>query len=210
VRIQPVTPAIADSLGLDKAKGALITDVDGDGPAAAAGMQAGDVVVSFDGKPVERSRQLPRLVAGAPTGKEVPLTLWREGREMPLKVTIGVLDPQKLVAARPPEPEAEPAAAVTALGLSLARVTPQLRERYRLGATVSGVVVTGVASDAPAAEQGVTPGDIVAMVGRDAVTTPEEVIEKIAAARQAQHRSVLLRLERKGTGRYIAVPVEQG
>ncbi len=184
--------------------------IDSDGPAAAARIQAGDVVVSFDGKPVDRSRQLPRLVAGTTAGKDVPLTLWRDGKEMSLKVTIGPLDPQKLVAARAPEPEPEAEAAVTVLGLSLARITPQLRQRYRLGEAVSGVLVVGVAGDAPAAAQDVAPGDIVAMVGRDAVATPEEVVEKVTAARQAQRRSVLLRLERKGAGRYVAVPVEQG
>jgi serine protease Do len=210
VRIQPVTPAIAESIDLDRARGALVTDVDSDGPAAAAGIKPGDVVIGFDGKPVDRSRQLPRLVAGAAAGKEMPLMLWRDGKEVPLKVTIGVLDPQKLVAARAPEPEPAPEATVTALGLSLARITPQLRQRYRLGEAASGVLVVGVTGDAPAAEQGVAPGDIVAMVGRDAVATPEEVVEKIAAARQAQHRSILLRLERKGAGRYVAVPVEQG
>jgi serine protease Do len=210
VRIQPMTSAIAESIGLDKARGALVTDVDSDGPAAAAGMQAGDVVVTFDGKPVDRSRQLPRLVAGTTAGKEVPLTLWRDGKEMPFKVTIGPLDPQKLVAARAPEPEPAADAAVTALGLSLARITPQLRLRYRLGDDVTGVLVVGVAGDAPASEQGVAAGDIVARVGRDAVATPEEVVEKVAAARQAQRHSVLLRLERKGVGRYVAVPVEQG
>ena len=210
VRIQPVTPAIAESIDLDRARGALVTDVDSDGPAAAAGLKPGDVVIAFDGKPVDRSRQLPRLVAGAAAGKEMSLTLWRDGKEMPLKVTIGVLDAQKLLAARAPEPEPEPAATVTALGLSLARITPQLRQRSHLAEAASGVLVVGVSGDGPVAEQGVAPGDIVAMVGRDAVATPEQVVEKIAAARQAQHRSILLRLERKGAGRYVAIPVKQG
>ena len=210
LRIQPVTPDIAESVGLDKAKGALVTDVDPDGPAAAAKLQPGDVVLSFDGKPVERSRQLPRLVAGTQAGKEVPLTLWRDGKEAAVKVKVATLDPQKLVAARLPQAESEPEPAVTALGLSLARITPQLRQRYHLDDAANGVLVVAVAEDAPAAGQGVAPGDIVAMVGRDTVATPEEVVDKITAARQAQRRSVLLRLERKGAGRYVAVPVEQG
>jgi serine protease Do len=210
LRIQPVTSAIAESLGLDRARGALITDVDSDGPASAAHIQAGDVVVSFDGKPVDRSRQLPRLVAGATAGKEVPLTLWRDGKEMPFKVVIAPLDPQKLMAVHAPEPEPEADAAVTALGLSLARITPPLRQRYRLGDEVSGVLVVGVADAAPAAEQGVAAGDIIAMIGREAVATPEDVVEKVAAARQAQRRLVLLRLERKGAGRYVAVPLDEG
>jgi serine protease Do len=210
VRIQPVTPAIADSLGLDKARGALVTDVDGDGPASAAQIRPGDVVLAFDGKAVDRSRQLPRLVAGTPVGREVPLTLWRDGKEMPLKVTLGLLQPQKLVAAAAPEPEPDVATPITALGLSLARVTPQLRERYHLADAVNGVVVVGVAGDAPVIEEGVAAGDIIATVGRDSVATPEEVVAKITAARHAQQRSVLLRLERKGVGHYVAVPVEQG
>ncbi|HEX7970157.1 MAG TPA: PDZ domain-containing protein, partial [Stellaceae bacterium] len=210
LRIQPVTPDIAESVGLDKAKGALVTDVDADGPAAAAKLQPGDVVLSFDGKAVDRSRQLPRLVAGTQAGKEVPLTLWRDGKEAAVKVKVATLDPQKLVAARVPQAEPEPEAAVTALGLSLARITPQLRQRYHLDDAANGVLVVAVAEDAPAAGQGVAPGDIVAMVGRDTVATPEEVVDKITAARQAQRRSVLLRLERKGAGRYVAVPVEQG
>ena len=209
VRIQPVTPAIAESLGLDKARGALVTDVDSDGPAAAK-LQAGDVVLGFDGKAVDRSRQLPRLVAGTPVGREVPLTLWRNGKETPLKVTLGLLQPQKLAAAAAPEPEPDPETPTIALGLSLARVTPQLRQRYHLADAVNGVVVVGVADDAPVVEEGVAAGDIIATVGRDAVATPEEVVAKITAARQARQRSVLLRLERKGVGHYVAVPVEQG
>ena len=210
VRIQPVTAGIAESLGLDKARGALVTDVDNDGPASAAQIQAGDVVLAFDGKPIDRSRQLPRLVAGTPSGREVPVTLWRDGKEMPIKVTVGLLDPRKLAVARPPEPEPEAETAVTALGLSLVQITPQLRQRYHLGEGVNGVLVVGVAGDAPAAEQGVSPGDIVATVGRDAVATPDDVVKKISAAREAQQHSILLRLERKGAGRYVALPVEQG
>jgi serine protease Do len=209
VRIQPVTPELAESLGMDKARGALIADVDPDGPAAGAQLQPGDVVLSFDGKPVERSRQLPRIVASTGPGKEVPVTLWRDSKEVSLKVKIALLDPKKLAADRTPERPAEPEPTVTALGLSMAEITPQLRQRFQLGDTVAGVVVTAVAADGQAAEEGVTPGDVITMVGHDAVTQPGEVVDRVTAARQAQRRMILLRLEHKGSGRYVAMPTAE-
>ena len=81
VRIQAVTDEIAESLGLDKAKGALIASVSDNGPAQVAGIQAGDVVLSFDGREVTDMRRLPRLVAETPVGKTVPVTVWRKRKE---------------------------------------------------------------------------------------------------------------------------------
>jgi serine protease Do len=169
------------------------------------------VVLSFDGKPVERSRQLPRLVAATQQGKDVPVTLWRDGKEVSLNIKIALLDPTKLAAERSPEqPAAPPEPTVTALGLSLAEITPQLRQRFQLGDDVAGVVVTAVAADGKAAEEGVTPGDVITMVGREAVAQPADVVDQVAAARQAQRRTVLLRLERKGSGRFVALPADRG
>ncbi len=208
VHIQVVTPEIAESLGLDKAAGALIADVDPGGPAAAAQLQPGDIITSFDGKPIDRSHTLASLVAGTENGKDVALTLWREGRETTAKIKVGLLDPRMLTAARDDAAPLAPLEIVSALGLSLAKITPELRRRYALGERSAGVVITGVAADAAAADRGVSPGDLLVKIGRDAVTTPEEVVQKVSAARQAQRKSVLLRLERKGAGRYVAVPVD--
>jgi serine protease Do len=210
IHIQAVTPEIAESLGLDKVRGALVADVDPAGPAAAAQIQPGDVILSYDGKAVEQSRRLPRLVAESAPGKQVTLTVWRDGHQVDAKATLAALEARRIAAEVSAEPEAPVPERVVALGLSLARVTPELRKRYALGDGVEGVVVVAVAADAPAAQIGVTPGDILATVGRAPVATPAEVVEKVDSARQARRKAVLLRLERRGSGRYVAVPVDQG
>ncbi|MGH7001370.1 MAG: serine protease, partial [Stellaceae bacterium] len=134
--------------------------------------------------------------------------LWRNGKEVPVKVKIALLDPRKLAATPSHAPEPAPEATVTTLGLSLAPITPQLRRRFQLSDDVQGVVVTAIAGNSWT-EEDVAPGDVVASIGRDAVATPEEVVEKVAAARQARRKTVLLRFERKGAGRYVAVPIDR-
>ncbi|HLJ62529.1 MAG TPA: PDZ domain-containing protein, partial [Stellaceae bacterium] len=210
VRIQPMSVEIAESLGLEKPMGALIADIDADGPAAATEMRAGDVILKFDGKQVERGRQLPRMVADAAIGKEVSVTIWRDGKEVELKVKIAALDPQRLVVNRSADPKLPPAPTVDVLGLSLAMPTPSLRAHFSIDEGASGAVVMAVVANSPAAHSGVAPGDMVTAVGREIVATPEQVIEKIAQARQNQRKSVLLRVERKGSGHFIALPIEQG
>jgi serine protease Do len=209
VRIQPVTDEIAESLGLDKARGALITDVDQNGPAAKAKLQPGDVILSFDGKPIERTRQLPRLVAETPADKTVKLTLWRDGKESAAELKIGVLSLDKLAAV--PAPAAAPqknTPTVDTAGMSLAKVTPELRRDLELPEDAKGVVVVDVEEDGVAAKRGVQAGDIVAAVGREPVTAPEQVAEKVEAAKKAGHKSILLRIERDGAAQFFALPVD--
>ena len=123
VRIQAVTDEIAESLGLDKARGALIASVSDNGPAQAAGIQAGDVVLSFDGREVTDMRRLPRLVAETPVGKTVPVTVWRKRKENTLQVKIGRLeesDQQQASAQEPPKKGGkDQAGVVKTLGLTL-------------------------------------------------------------------------------------------
>src|SRR6185437_3956274 len=125
VRIQPVTDEIAESLGLDKARGALVTDVDKNGPAAKAKVQPGDVILSFDGKPIEKTRQLPRLVAETPADKTVKVTIWRDGKEISADVKIALLNTDKL-ASTPAATETprKDTPTIDAAGMSLAKITP--------------------------------------------------------------------------------------
>jgi serine protease Do len=208
VRIQPVTDEIAESLGLDKAKGALVTDVDANSPAAKAKVQAGDVILSFDGKPIERTRQLPRMVAETPNDKTVKLSIWRDGKETGADVKIGLLNTDKL-ASTPTQPETpqKDTPTVDVAGMSLAKITPELRRDLELSEEAKGVVVLDLGEGGPAAKRGIQAGDIVAAVGRDAVTTPEQVQEKVEAARKAGRKSVLIRIERDGSAQFIAIPL---
>jgi serine protease Do len=208
VRIQPVTDDIAESLGLDKPRGALVSDVDPSGPAAKAKLQPGDVILSFDGKPIDRTRQLPRMVAETPPDKGVKLTLWRDGKEMAADVKVGLLNPEQAAAAAPVEKEKQGPPTVDALGMSLAKITPDLRRDLELADDAKGVVVVDVDEDGVAAQRGVRPGDVIAAVGKESVETPEQVVEKVEAARKAGRKTLLLRIAREGGAQFLAVPTK--
>src|SRR6202035_633762 len=119
-RIQPVTDDIADSIGLDKARGALIAAIDPASPATQAGLKPGDVILSYDEKRVDRSRQMPRLVADSAVNKPVKLTVWRDGKEIEVTLTVVPNNPNR-PQPQPTEPEKpKPPPTVDALGLKLA------------------------------------------------------------------------------------------
>lgn len=209
VQIQAVTDDIAESLGLDKPRGALVTDVDANSPAANAKVQPGDVVLSFDGKPIDRTRQLPRMVAETPADKTIKVTIWRDGKEVSADVKIGVLNTDKLASTpTPAEPPHKQTPTINAAGMSLAKITPDVRRDMELAEDAKGVIVLDLDQEGAAAKRGIQVGDIVASVGRDPVTTPQEVVDKVEAARKAGRKSVLLRIERDGAAQFFAVPLE--
>src|SRR5438132_5833593 len=214
VRIQGVTDEIAESLGLDKARGALIASVNENGPAHAAGIQAGDVVVSFDGRPVGDMRRLPRLVAETPVDKTVPVTIWRKRGETTLQVKIGRLeesDQQQANAQEQPRKGGrEPAGVVRTLGLTLSSITPELKEKYSIAEDVKGVVVVDVAKDSPAAVKGVRAGDMIMEAAQEEVRSPGEVSNKIDEAKKSGRKSILLLVERQGHLRFVALRLDQG
>jgi serine protease Do len=204
--IQPVTDDLAAAVGLDRSRGAMIAEIDPESPAAEAKLVPGDVILTYDGKPIERSRQLPRLVAGTPPDKEVTLSIWRDGKERTVALEVALLDPDR-PAPRPPEPEKpKPPPTVDALGLKLAHLTPELRKQYSLPAAAKGAVITEVPAASAGAMQGLQPGDLLIAVGRSPVATPEEVAASAAAARKTGHKFLLLQVEREGNTRFVALP----
>lgn len=211
VRIQTVTEEIAESLSLDKPRGALVAGVTEGGPAEKAKIEQGDVILSFDGKPVTNMNQLPRIVAETPIGKQASVDIWRKGKPRSMKVTVGELEEQEEVAAATPgktpeKSERGTGKAVESLGLTVAPLTPDLRQRFELKDDVKGVVVTEVAPDGPAAKKEIRPGDIIVEVGQSQVRTPDEVVGRVKEVRDSKRRSVLLLLQRAGDLRFIAVP----
>jgi serine protease Do len=208
VRIQPVTDEIAQTLNLDKARGALVAEVEPNSPAAKAKLQPGDVILSFNGKPVERTRERPRIVAATPKDEQVQVTLWRDGKEQTSNITVGRLEPEKLMAgAKPTKPQSEPEKPKPGvLGLALAPLTPELRQKLELDESTKGVAVVDVADGSPAAAKGIQAGDVIVSIGKDPVNEPREFNEKIEAAKKAGRRNVLLRVERDGTAQFVAVP----
>lgn len=212
VRIQTVTPELADGLGLEQPTGALVAGVSEGGPAATAGIETGDVVLRFDGKEVAEMRDLPRIVAETPVGESVRVVVWRDGQTQTVLVEVGLLE----------EGETRTASTTTAgeddqvlaLGMTLAPLTDAARSRFSIDNDVDGVLIAEVKGGSPAAEKGVRPGDVLVEVAQERVDTPSAALEKIEAAREAGAREeggskpVILLLSSGGDLRFVGVPFD--
>src|SRR5512147_789540 len=212
VRIQSVTDEIAEALGLREAAGALVAGVIAGGPAEKARLKDGDVILEFDGKPISQMRRLPRLVADTEVGRTVPIRVWREGRELSLKVEVGELkESEEKAALSTPGPDMPGGGQkIEALGLSAAAIDDRTRDRYRLEEDARGVVVTSVDAKGPAADQGIRVGDRIVEVAQEAVSTPTQLAAKIKAARSSGRKAVLLLVEGDGGMRYVAIKLAKG
>ncbi len=209
-RIQPVTDGLAEAVGLDKSRGAMVATIDQASPAAQAKLEPGDVILTYDGKPIDRSRQLPLLVAGTPPDKTVKLSIWRDRKERDVTLKIAALDPNR-PPPPPPEPEKpKPPPTVDALGLKVAKLTEDLRKQFSLPEAAKGVVIIDVPANSAAATQGLRPGDLVLAIGRAAVATPEEVQQKATVSTKTGSKDLLVRVERDGNTRFVALPAAGG
>ena len=207
VAIQPVTAEVADSLALKKAEGALVATVSPGSPAAKAGLKQGDIVLNFDGTPIATPRELSRTVADTMIGAKKPVTVWRDGREMKLDVRVGEM-PKKTASLDEPakdEPAQDGGVQLGALGLTLAPLDSQTRTRWKLDEKASGALVSSVDEQGNAAEKGLRPGDVITRVNQDAVTSPSDVASAVEKAKNAQRKSVLLLVDRRGEQHFVAV-----
>lgn len=212
VRIQTVTDEIADALGLKKAEGALVASVIPDGPAAKGKLKDGDVILEFDGKPVPEMRRLPRIVADTEVGQTVPVKVWRNGKELTLKVKVGELEEsdEKEAATASSEPDSSTSSqAVKALGLSVAAIDDEVRQRFGLDEEARGVVVTSVDADGPAADQGIRVGDRIIEAAQEAVSSPAQLEAKVKATQREGRKAVLLLVEGEGGMHYVAIKLDK-
>ena len=213
VRIQAVTDEIAESLGLVKARGALVASLSDKGPAQAAGIQPGDVILKFDGKDVDDMRQLPRLVAETPVNKAVAVVLWRKRAETTVQVKIAKLDEsdQQVASAQdaPKKMARTETGVVKTLGLTLSGITPDLKDKFSLGDDAKGVVVVDVAKDSSAADRGVHPGDLIMEAAQEEVKNPQDLSSKIDEAKKSGRKSILLLVERQGDLHFVALRLDQ-
>jgi len=197
VQIQSVSPEMAESIGLDKARGAMIAEVMADGPAAKAGLETGDVILTFDQKPIDKMRALPRVVAETPIDKAVDLSVWRKGKAVTLKVKVAELKEEapELAAAVISEGVRQPQKVELAeLGLSVAMLTETLRKRYDLADDVEGLLVLDVDEDSDAGDKGIRRGDVIDEIQQTPVQNAEDARTAIAKAKQDNRKSVLLRV----------------
>ncbi len=211
VRIQTVNSEIAETLGLEKAEGALVANVIEDGPAEKATIQAGDVILEFDGKPISKMRGLPRLVADTEIDKKVSVVIWRDNKKVRLQVTVGKLEESSpKVASRSSGGTKENKLTVKQLGLTLSSLTNRLRDQYKLDKNLAGVIVISVEEGGIAASKGIRPGDLIVEVSQQKVTQPAQIASQIDEARSSGRKSVLFLVEGQGGLRFIALRIDQG
>ncbi len=200
VRIQDVTEDFAGGAGDAGTGGALIAGMSEDGPADKGGILAGDVVVEFNGKPVENMRALPRLVADTPPGQSVPLVVVRDGSRVNLQIEVGLLEEEQVAAASSESSDSDgeggdaPAAETPAdmFGLKLGPITEEARQTYAIDASVEGVLVTGVDPGSEAEEKSVKPGDVIVQVSQKTVSEPDDVAARVQELKSEGRRTVML------------------
>jgi len=206
VRIQDVTEDLAEGLGLTEARGALVTDVP-EGPSKDAGIEAGDVIVEFNDREIEDTRQLVNEVANSAVGADVPVAVVRDGDRVVLSVTLGRREeaegavPASAPAAEPIEKDV--------LGVTVSTITDELRAELGLPEGSEGLVVTEVGEDSEAFEKGLRAGDVITEAGQQSVASVADLEERIEAATEAGRRSLLLLVRRGGDPRFVALSLEE-
>ena len=231
VRIQDVTEDVAKDLAMTDPHGAFVAAVEEKSPAAEAGIIAGDVILTLDGKKIDAMHALPRLVADEPVGKAVEIVILRAGKEQTMTVTLGLLKEAVAAAAAdkkpegddttttapdkggatepPPAPDTGPAVVAGPLGIALADLSPETRTEYGIKADVTGgVVVVKVEAGSAAEEKRLQPGDVISMVGEELVSSPAEFDAQIEKQKKDGRANVKLVVQNKeGHVRWVNLPL---
>jgi serine protease Do len=212
VKIQPVTEEIGEALNIKPARGTLIAGIDDKGPAKAAGIETGDVILKFDGKDIKETRDLTRMVADTPVDKEVEVVIIRKGKEEKKTVKVGRLEDsdKKLASITAHGPaEEKPAAVKKALGLDLADINDDLRRKYDIKDNVKGAVVTAVEQNSSAAEKQMKPGDTIVEISQVAVASAADVQKRVDQLKKEGRKSALFLVANKdGETRFVALNLQ--
>lgn len=215
VRIQEVTPEIAESLGMGRPRGAMVASVVDDSPAKKAKLLPGDVILRFADREIDKVRKLSRVVAETAVGKNVNVEIWRKGKKKTVKVEIGLMEEEQVAEAQEeeePSEEGAPKKGAKVLGLSLASLSSDTREAFNLPRDIKGVVVVDVDENSAAMKKGIRPGDVITLIGQDheEVNSPKAVVEKVEKTRKAGHKFFFLQVtHRGGEGRFLALRIKE-
>ncbi len=209
VAIQDVDDDTADALKIGRARGAMVINVDEKGPAKTAGFEREDVILKFDGKDIRRSNDLPRIVAQTPIGKEVDVQVWRGGKEITKKVTLGKLDEAPQKASLETKAPQDSAASAPVLGLEVAPLNVETRKRFNIKDGIEGVVVLKVDPNSVAGERRVAVGDVIVEVQREPVRSAADIRKRLDALKaQGQKRALFyVASGPEGTLRYVTLPI---
>ncbi|MEP3049644.1 MAG: Do family serine endopeptidase [Roseibium sp.] len=199
VQIQNVTDDIAESLGLGEARGAIVAEAQDNSPAKKAGLRSGDTILKVDGATVDGPRDLSKIIAAYEPDAEVDITIWRDGEEQDISVTLGRLQETEKVAAAKPVIE-DTKTSLDELGLVLTT-------KAEAGLEGNGVVIAEIAPDGPAAEKRLRTGDVILEVAGMKVESPEDVLKAVEKAEKDGRKAVLFRVESNNATRFVALPM---
>ena len=208
VRIQTITEDIADSLGLEDTKGALVSGIMPDGPAKLSGMKSGDVILFFDDKEVTDMKSLPRIVAETEIDKPVSVKVWRNGQLMNLQVVVGEMQEDIQVSENNPSESNEPVE-IKELGILVSDMTLDVKEKFNIPNNVEGVIILNVETGSDASKKGILPGDIISEVSQNLIFSPLDLQNRLQDEINASRDFALLLINRKGNLSYIAVKINK-
>ena len=196
IRIQPMTPELAETYGLSKPEGALVSEVVEGGPAEDARLEDGDLIIEFNGKPVRSSSDLPLYASLAGVGKKVPLVVLRDGKRKRLKITLGEFPADGLASTQSPERDAN------SIGMTVSDITPELRDRFGLRLK-NGVLLKEIEAGSPAARAGLRAGDVVLKINGQRVVKARDFVSRFK--KLPAGKVVRLQIAREGSRLYLAI-----
>lgn len=211
VKIQTVSDEIADSLGMKKAQGAMIVGVTPGGPAEKSKLQAGDVIVKFNGRDIDTMRKLPRVVAETPIGTKTEIEVWRSGGIKKMEVTVGKLDEseeKKILEGKMDDNKPAPVKGEEWLGMRVAPLTDELRAEYGVPDTARGMLILDVKPNSQADKKAIEAGDIIVEANQKPVRNIGDLKSALDHARSQKRKSVLLYINKDGETLFTALPVE--
>lgn len=210
IKIQPNTPEIADSLGISANQGVVVSGVTEQGPAQKAGLQAGDIVLSFNRQPIDNTKNLSRLIAETKIGTPAPIEIWRSGQKQTLTVPIELMPEETpLSAAKETASDAaetpDNGESLNIIGFTVKEISPELAERYKMAPSTSGVVVTDILPNSDASRKGIKIGDIIVKIDKRNIIGESAFHEYVNDARRENNRPVLLAIQGQEALHFVAV-----
>ena len=211
VKIQQVTPEIADSVGLKDASGTLVAGVIDGGPAEKSKIKGGDIILKFDGQDVKDMHALPKIVAETEVGKKVAVTLWRDGKEVTIDAVLDEKPSEEKLASadagKKGGDDASDTRDLPGLGVKVGALTPEAKDKFSIGADQKGVVITDVDPSGVAQDRGLKAGDVIVEVQQTEVGSPDDLVKKIETQRAQDRKSVLMLIQGRDGVRYVPLPL---
>jgi serine protease Do len=190
----------------------MVAGITDGGPADKAKIHSGDIILKFDGQDVKEMHNLPRIVADSVVGKDVPVVLWRDGKEVTVQTVLAERPADAQLASadatKPPADVTKPTD-ISGLGLKVAPLSQDLKDKFQLQDGQKGVIITDVSPNTPAADRGLKPGDVIMEVQQGEVTSPSDVQKQVDAARKSDRKFVLMLIQREGGVQYVPLPLSK-